>query len=42
MTRQVTCAKTSDFTEVEDDLCDPRLRPESEKTCNEHPCSAMY
>ncbi|XP_069951755.1 papilin isoform X1 [Cherax quadricarinatus] len=42
MTRNVSCARTSDFQPVAEYLCDPRLEPESNKTCNEHPCQAIW
>ena len=38
--RNVNCASTSDFAPVSDYLCDPRLQPETNKTCNEQPCQA--
>ncbi|XP_042237860.1 papilin-like isoform X4 [Homarus americanus] len=42
MTRNVTCARTSDFQAVAEYLCDPRLEPVSNKTCNDHPCQASW
>ncbi|KAK7073727.1 hypothetical protein SK128_001458, partial [Halocaridina rubra] len=42
MTRNVSCARTSNFQPVAEYLCDPRLKPESNKTCNEHPCEASW
>nr|XP_045610870.1 papilin-like [Procambarus clarkii] len=42
MTRNVSCARNSDFQPVAEYLCDPRLEPEANKTCNEHPCEANW
>ncbi|XP_064108154.1 papilin-like isoform X7 [Macrobrachium nipponense] len=42
MTRNVSCARTSDFVPVAEYLCDPRLKPEGNTTCNEHPCQASW
>ncbi|XP_068234682.1 papilin isoform X9 [Palaemon carinicauda] len=42
MTRNVSCARTSDFEPVAEYLCDPRLKPEVNTTCNEHPCQARW
>ncbi|KAK4313128.1 hypothetical protein Pmani_015500 [Petrolisthes manimaculis] len=42
MTRNVTCARTSDFQAVAENLCDPRLQPESNKTCNDRACPARW
>ncbi|XP_066978000.1 papilin isoform X20 [Macrobrachium rosenbergii] len=42
MSRNVSCARTSDFVPVAEYLCDPRLKPEANTTCNEHPCQASW
>lgn len=37
-TRNVSCAKTSDFEMVSDDLCDPQLQPVVNRTCAADAC----
>ncbi len=37
-TRNVSCAKTSDFEMVSDDLCDPQLQPIVNRTCATDAC----
>ena len=41
-TRNVSCAKTSDFEMVSEDLCDPQLRPPTNRSCATDPCQAKY
>ncbi len=41
-TRNVSCAKTSDFEMVSDDLCDPQLKPPVNKTCATEACEPRF
>ncbi|GAB6024702.1 hypothetical protein CHUAL_009835 [Chamberlinius hualienensis] len=40
--RNVSCAKQSNFETVADYLCDPHLKPQSNRTCNTQHCSASW
>ncbi|XP_046445127.1 papilin-like isoform X2 [Daphnia pulex] len=41
-TRNVSCAKTSDFEMVSDDLCDPQLQPVVNRTCASDACDPSW
>ena len=40
-TREVSCTSVYDLSEVDSDLCDPRVRPDHAGFCNSHPCQAL-
>ena len=40
--RNVSCARSVDFEPVSDDLCDPQVKPATNRTCSADPCNPEW